>query len=174
MKNKVMLIACALFLGAFSVSAQLTVQGTGARNPDDLQRQVELFNGCQSRVVSFGGTAATQLITSGRGVLAQVEMVSTSESGAPTAPWGIEFFDAASLSDVTLATTSLGNANKIIANQFGIPTLSGASLGGAYTTLSQASVRNNLIQKPVQFNNGIVIRNSTAATNCQITIYWIK
>lgn len=171
----VAVLGVVLGLGALNVSAQLDSAATGPRSPGALTKYVELFNGCESLVVSFDGTARTRLVTSGRGVLTGVNINSTSEGSATTVPWRVSFYDAASLSDVTLASTSLGNAAKIVEDQIGGPLpYAVVSVGGSFTTTSNANVRPNTVERPVQFNNGIVIENGSAANHGSMGIYWIK
>lgn len=169
-------IIAAIFALALNVNAQLP-KGTGARNPDDLVRQVELFVGCESKVVTFAGANAWTTITKGSGVLVGVEIVSGNESNAPSAPFLLEFWDKASASEVMLASTSLGDANRIIASQLGGPPvqpLTAASIGGTFTTSSLANTRNNSFRIPIKFTNGIVMQNSTAANYSKATVYWMK
>lgn len=167
----------AIFVMALSVNAQLP-QGTGARNPNALTKQVELFVGCESKVVTFAGANAWTPITQGPGVLVGVEIVSGNESNAPTAPFLLELWDKASASEVMLAATSLGDANRIVASQIGGPinlnTGMPTSLGGAFTATSMASARNNGFRIPIKFTNGIVLQNTTAANYSKVTVYWMK
>ena len=168
-------IIMALFVCAFTVNAQLP-KGTGARNPDDITRQVELFVGCESKVVTLGGANAWNTITKGSGVLVGVEIVSGNESQSPTAPFLLELFDKASASEVMLAATSMGDSNRIVASQLGgpAPIFTTTSLGGAFSASSMANTRNNGYRIPVKFNNGIVLQNTTAANYSKVTVYWMK
>ncbi len=177
MTNKfLILLAAILCFGGLNVQAQLSRDGTGPRRPAVLTEFVEIFNGCEHSVVSFNGVAQTRLVTPGKGVLAGVEIVSTTEGNAAITPWRVSFYDAASLSDVTLAATSLGNANKIVADQYGGPlgTFDPVSVGGTFQATSNGNTRNNPFVRPINFYNGIVIENGSAANHGSMTIYWIK
>ena len=173
-KNILLAAVLGMAFSPFAI-AQLTPNGVGARDPDDLERSVELFQGCDKLVVSFNGVAQTRLITSGKGILCGVEINSVSSGQAPTTPLPITFYDVASVSGVTLASTSLGNVNKIVADQFLGPLapMTAVSLGGAYTTVSWAGTRNNTFRHPVKFSNGIVIDHG-AVNHGTISVYWIK
>jgi hypothetical protein len=171
----IMMVAVAL-LGLTDAQAQNVK--TGSRDAAALTKAVEMFQGCKTRVVSFDGTAQTRLIASTPGLLCGVEIVSATEGNATTALWRVSFFDRASLSDVTLATTSLTGSNgKIVADQYGGPINHGGvgiSLGGAFTAATMANTRNNFFRHPVKFNNGIVIENGSNANHGSMTIYWLE
>jgi len=177
--KKFIIMVAAMLLALPYAQAQLGNDGTGSRDPAALTKAVELFTGCKSKVVSFDGTAQTQQIVSGPGLLAGVEIVSASEGNTTTANWRVSFYNA-SLSEVTLASPSLAgstaNAKKIIPDQFGGPIgmgQTGVSTGGAFTAATLSNTRNNTFRHPVRFTNGIVIENGTAANHGSMAIYWL-
>ncbi len=177
MRKYLILLAATLCFGGLELFAQVERgSGTGPRNPANLTSFVEVFNGCETTIVSFNGVAQTRLITSGRGVLAGVEINSVTEGNAAKVPWRVSFYDAASLSDVTLASTSYGNSQKIVADQFGgsLSDFSPASVGGAFVDTSLGNVRHNSYHTPIKFKNGIVIENGSAANHGSMTIYYLR
>lgn len=160
MKIKNILLAALLCFVASSVQAQLNKGGTGPRNPDDLRREVEIFNGCASKVVTLNGTATSTQITTGSGVLAGIEITSYNTAGQTTAtPFAIEVFDVAATADINGFTSA-----KLVADQLG---------GGVSGAPTQPGARNNPF-RPVQFSNGIALRWASSADKGSVAVYWIK
>ena len=158
MKHLLYVFATILLLGINMASAQTTKSGTGARNPDDLKKEVEIFLEADSYVASLGG-AATVVVTTGKGILTAFELQAINSTGGTTStPYGLEIFDAS-----TSAEAAIFGTKKIIADQIG---------GGQVNSL--AGVRNNTFRHPVRFNNGIVVKMPSGATNGSWSVNWKK
>lgn len=173
---KFAVLGALLCLGAFSASAQLATEGTGSRDAQSLRKEVELFIGCERKIVSFNGVAQNRMIVTGRGVFCGLEIVSATEGGASVVPWKLSFHDAASISDVTLSSASTDYSLALIADQYGGPVgpFTLASWGGAFTSTSMANTRNNQFRQPIKFNKGIMMQNGSAANQGSVAVYWLK
>lgn len=153
------LLLGALFVGALSAQAQVGLKGIGSTGADDLVKSVEVFNGCEYKVVSLTGTAGSTQITTGCGVLTAIELQAVTTLGATSATaFGVEVYDSATTTGLT----------------FGIPKLTPDQVGGGMVNSQTGARSNNPQIRPVRFLNGIAIKYPSGAEKGTIGFYWIK